>query len=132
MAPPLILVVDDNPPLRYALGRTLRQHGFDVVEAATGEDALKLSATEHPDLVLLDVNLPDMDGTTVLREIRTDPALADLAVIGLSADATQDQVQRLIQAGADDYVTKPVDFDILLEAIRRLSAAREPRMEECR
>src|SRR5688500_12116529 len=81
----LVLNVDDYEAGRYATSRVLRQAGFDVAEAATGTDALRLVVSEHPDLVLLDVNLPDVDGFEVCRQIKTHPDTSTIPVLYLSA-----------------------------------------------
>src|SRR5688572_11672247 len=85
MSAPLILVVDDNPPLRYALGRTLRQYGFDVIDASTGEDAIRLGSSELPDLVLLDVNLPDIHGFDVARRLKAGERTRTIPILQISA-----------------------------------------------
>jgi DNA-binding response OmpR family regulator len=97
-----ILVVDDDGPSRYALARTLRKYGFSVIEAATGEDALRLSGTELPDLVLLDVNLPDIHGFDVARQIKAAEQTRNTPILHLSASAIrpEDRVGGLA-AGAD-------------------------------
>jgi DNA-binding response OmpR family regulator len=99
-----VLIVDDEPELRAMLGRYLRTEGFDVAEATTGEDALLHIRDAAPDLVVLDVGLPDMDGFEVLRRLRAD---SDVAVIMLTART--EEIDRVVglTVGADDYVTKP-------------------------
>jgi two-component system KDP operon response regulator KdpE len=113
-----VLVVDDDPQLARALRITLRAGGHDVVLAADGRAALRLAAAEHPDVVVLDLGLPDLDGTEVLAGLRpwfTGPVL----VLSARADS-QDKVGAL-DAGADDYVTKPFDMGELLARLRALS-----------
>ena len=126
MASPLILVVDDNGPLRYALGRTLRQHGFDVIEAATGDEALKLSSSDHPDLVLLDVNLPDIHGFDVARRLKAGTTTRDIPILQLSASFVQ-QEHRMegLAAGADAYLVEPVEPGELVANIRALLRMRD-------
>ena len=121
-----VLVVDDDPQLRRALRITLRAAGFEVVTAADGRTALDEATGAPPDVVVLDLGLPDLDGTAVLAGLRpwfTGPVL----VLSARADS-QDKV-RALDAGADDYVTKPFDTPELLArlraALRRGSAAAE-------
>ncbi|MGH9350128.1 MAG: ATP-binding protein [Vicinamibacterales bacterium] len=126
MPSPLILVVDDNAPLRYALGRTLRQHGFDVLEAATGDDALKLSGSEHPDLVLLDVNLPDIHGFDVARRLKAGDATRNIPILQISASFVQKEHRMEgLAAGADAYLVEPVEPGELVANIRALLRMRD-------
>src|SRR6476659_5830469 len=106
-----ILVVDDEPQIRKALSVNLRARGYDVDLAPTGEEALRLAAEHHPDLVLLDVGLPGIDGIEVVKGIR---GWSEVPIIILSVrEAERDKVAAL-DAGADDYVTKPFGMDELL------------------
>ena len=116
-----ILIVDDNEPARYALGRTLRKHGFVVVEAGTGEEALRISARENPDLVLLDVNLPDIHGFDVARQMKTAETTRHTPILHLSASAIrpEDRADGL-SAGADAYLVEPVDPGELVANIQAL------------
>ena len=116
---PLILVVDDEPDMRAAVTRTLRKPGWDVVQAACGEEALALAAGTSPDLVLLDVNLPDIEGPEVCRRLKADPATASIPVIHLSASSisSRQQVEGL-EAGADGYMTHPIEPEELLARVR--------------
>jgi two-component system phosphate regulon response regulator PhoB len=102
-----ILVVDDEPDLLELVRMSLRQAGFEVDTAETGRQALERMQRSAPDLVILDLMLPDLSGTEVCRRVRQDPALAELPVIMLTAKA--DEVDRVVglELGADDYVTKP-------------------------
>jgi len=110
-----ILLIEDDPALRRALRTTLRSRDFDVLEAATGETALVVAADGRPDVVLLDLGLPDLDGLDVLRRLRT---FSDVPVIVLTARDEQSEKVRSLDAGADDYVTKPFDTEELLARIR--------------
>ncbi|MCZ2824288.1 MULTISPECIES: response regulator [unclassified Modestobacter] len=110
-----VLVVDDDPQLRRALRITLRAAGFDVVTAEDGRTALAEAAAAHPDLVVLDLGLPDLDGTEVLAGLRpwfTGP------VVVLSARGDSSDKVGALDAGADDYVTKPFDMAELLARLR--------------
>jgi two-component system KDP operon response regulator KdpE len=111
----LILLIEDDPALRRALRTTLRNREFEVLEAATGESAIVIAADRRPEVVLLDLGLPDLDGLDVLRRLR---AFTDVPVIVLTARDEQSEKVRSLDAGADDYVTKPFDVEELLARIR--------------
>ncbi len=121
---PLIIVVDDNPGQRYATRRMLEKAGFRTKECSTGQEALA-SAAENPDLIILDVKLPDIDGFEVCRRLKADPAAASIPVLHLSAlvISTDAKVTGL-EAGADGYLTQPVEPDELVATIRTLLRAR--------
>jgi CheY-like chemotaxis protein len=115
-----IAVIEDNPDNRL-LVRVILEPTYAVTEYETGFLALDGLRQQRPDLVLLDVSLPEMDGTEVLRRIRADPTLRGLPVIALTAHAMAGDRERLLAAGFDDYVAKPiVDESLLLGAIERL------------
>jgi len=110
-----VLVVDDDPALLRTMAINLRAHGYEVVLAATGAEALRAAAAAHPDAVLLDLGLPDMDGQQVLEGIR---GWSPVPVIVLSARRVSDDKVDALDAGADDYVTKPFGMDELLARLR--------------
>ena len=110
-----ILVVEDDAPIVRTLRINLRARGYDVVVATTGSAALAALADEVPDLVVLDLGLPDMDGVEVLRRIRRR---ADVPVIVLTARSDADDKVEALDEGADDYVTKPFGMDELLARLR--------------
>jgi two-component system KDP operon response regulator KdpE len=110
-----VLVIEDDSSLRRALRTSLRARGLDVIESATADDGLVLVADDRPDVVLLDLGLPDLDGVEALRRMRT---FSDVPVVVLTArDRQHDKVEAL-DAGADDYVTKPFDVEELLARVR--------------
>ena len=114
---PRVAVVEDNPDNRLLLHAILGER-FAVLEYASGEEALAGFAAERPDVVLLDISLPGMDGLEILARIRADAALAGLPVIALTAHAMAGDRERYLAAGFDDYLTKPiVDETRLIEAI---------------
>ena len=110
-----ILVVDDDPQIRRVMKATLVGHGYEVVEARTGEDALDAFPREMPNLVLLDMNLPGIDGLETCRALRVG---SDIPVIILSVRNTEKDKVAALDAGADDYVTKPFGIEELLARIR--------------
>jgi two-component sensor histidine kinase len=117
--PEIILNVDDNEPGRYATTRILTRAGFQVIEAGTGKDALRLARSASPQLVVLDVNLPDMNGIDVCRQLKTDPSTAGIMVLQVSATniAVLDRVSSLA-AGADSFLVEPIEPEEL-EAVAR-------------
>jgi DNA-binding response OmpR family regulator len=110
---PLILVVDDVPENRFIVQRRLDRMGYDCILAANGPDALNMIRAMSPSLVLLDFMMPDMDGLTVLRELRASPAYSGLPIIMLTARTDGESVASALDEGADDYVLKPIDFTAL-------------------
>ena len=115
-----VLLVEDNEMNRDMLSRRLQRAGYEVLTAADGEQALGQMRKGTPQVVLLDMNLPVKDGWTTCREMRDDPALADLPVIALTAHAMSEDREKALAAGCDDYATKPVDFRSLVGKIERL------------
>jgi two-component system sensor histidine kinase/response regulator len=121
----VILNVDDYGPGRYARTKVLRQAGFSVLEAGTGQEALDLIVANQPTLVLLDVNLPDINGFEVCKTIRRDPATRSITVVHISASnvQTKHQVEGL-DCGADGYLVEPVDPQVLIATIKAFLRAR--------
>ena len=120
-----ILLVEDNEMNRDMLSRRLAKRGFDVVVALDGASGAALAAAERPDLILMDLSLPDIDGCEVTRLIRADTATASIPVIALTAHAMGTDRLRAIEAGCQDYDTKPVDFARLLAKIDALLPSKE-------
>lgn len=115
---PRVLLVEDAPFLRFAFGRLLRMHGFEVMEANDGLEALNCVADFHPQLVLTDLMMPVMDGVELIRRLHSDPESADIPVVAITADATEQTEREAREAGAVDFVTKPIDLPALLERLR--------------
>ncbi|HTW66564.1 MAG TPA: ATP-binding protein [Bryobacteraceae bacterium] len=123
---PALLNVDDYPPGLYARTKVLRQAGFEVFEATSGDQTLKVMSERQPALVLLDVNLPDMHGFEVCRRIRTNPALAATTVLHISASSTQEQqLVRGLDSGADGYLVEPVDPAVLVATVKAFLRVRQ-------
>lgn len=121
LMPATILNVNDDEAARYVSSRLLQQSGFDVIEVGTGGDALRLAREARPDLILLDVNLPDLDGFAVCRRIKADPQTAAIPVLHLSASliAPEDKAHGL-EGGADGYLVQPVEPPELIATVRAL------------
>jgi signal transduction histidine kinase len=123
---PLLLVVDDDEAGRYSKSQVLRRAGYDVLEAVSGEDALRLVAERQPRLVLLDVKLPDIDGLEVCRRIKTNPTTASVVVLQTSATyVTEEDNIRALEGGADGCLNEPVEPTVLVATIRALLRARQ-------
>jgi PAS domain S-box-containing protein len=121
-----LLIVDDNAATRYALRRRMERQGFTVLEAGTGAEGLQLIAEQVPDALILDVNLPDMSGFDIVRQLRTEPRTALLPVVHVSAASIQTgDIVTGLEAGADAYLVHPVDPDVLLATLRTLLRVRD-------
>lgn len=121
-----LLIVDDNAATRYALRRRMERHGFTVLEAGTGTEGLDLIAEQIPDALILDVNLPDMSGFDVVRQLRAQPRTALLPVVHVSAASIQTgDIVTGLEAGADAYLVHPVDPDVLIATLRTLLRVRD-------
>lgn len=113
-----ILLVEDNEMNRDMLSRRLSRKGFEVGVALDGAEALQTVTTNPPDLILMDMSLPVMDGWEATRRIKADAAIASIPIIGLTAHAMDGDREKCLEAGCDDYDTKPVDLPRLLEKIQ--------------
>ncbi len=122
-----ILVVDDEPQIRKALSVNLRARGYEVDVAASGEEALTLAAANHPELVLLDIGLPGIDGIEVVEGLR---GWTTVPIIMLSVRDSEDDKVRALDAGADDYVTKPFGMNEVLARLRAALRRHHPSPEQ--
>ncbi len=121
-----ILLVDDEEMNRDMLSRRLARKGYEVVLASDGASSLALAATSAPDLILMDVKMPDIDGLEVTRRLKADPHTRKIPVIALTAGAMASERAAALDAGCDDYDSKPVEIQRLLAKIAALLAARPP------
>jgi two-component system, cell cycle response regulator DivK len=117
---PKVLLVEDNEMNRDMLSRRLTRRGFEVVFAADGQQGVDLARAEKPDIILMDMSLPLMDGWEATRRIKADGTMRRIPVIGLTAHAMSGDREKAIEAGCDDYDSKPVEIDRLLGKINRL------------
>ena len=120
---PKLLIVEDNETNRDMLSRRLARRGYDVVLAADGAEGVAKAGTEEPDLILMDMSLPVLDGWEATRRLKAGPATAHLPVIALTAHAMSGDRERAIAAGCDDYDTKPIELARLLGKIEALLGA---------
>src|SRR5688572_28272447 len=112
-----ILVIEDEPEMRSNFATFLRFEGYDVAEACKGRQGLAMARRNHPDLIICDVMMPDLDGFGVLQAVRAEPATAATPFIFLTAKGEKADLRFGMNLGADDYLTKPVAFDDLLAAV---------------
>ncbi len=115
-----ILLVEDNEDNRDMLIRRLQRRGYDVVVALDGADGVNVAQSEMPDLILMDMGLPVLDGWQAAGLLKSDPSTGHIPIIGLSANAMAGDRERGLDAGCDDYDTKPVEINRLLEKIQAL------------
>ena len=120
---PTILLVEDNDMNRDMLTRRLTRRGFAVLHAADGVEAVTTALGCRPDVVLMDLSLPEVDGLEATRRIKADPSARAIPVIALTAHAMLNDRERALAAGCDDYDTKPINFGRLLEKIQLLLPA---------
>jgi len=112
-----ILLVEDNEMNRDVLARLLQKRGYHILFAKDGESAVAMALAEHPDLILMDISLPKMDGYEVTMRLRADPSMKTVPIIAITAHAMSSDRQRALEAGCTDYETKPVEFARLLTKI---------------
>ena len=117
-----ILLVEDNETNRDMLSRRLMRRGYDVILAVDGESGLTLAASEAPNLILMDMNLPTLDGWEATRRLKAATATQSIPVIALTAHAMSSDRDKALEAGCDDYDTKPIELPRLLEKIETLLA----------
>jgi CheY-like chemotaxis protein len=122
-AVPTILLVEDNELNRDMLSRRLRKHGFEIAIARDGREAIDAARQTAPDLILMDLSLPEVDGWQATRILKDDPETRAIPIIALTAHAMAGEKERALAAGCNDYDTKPIDLDRLLTRIKRLIGA---------
>ena len=126
-----ILVVDDEPTIVRLMEFILAREGHEMVVAVNGEEALEKIKAQQPDLVLLDIMMPRIDGYEVAHILRADPATASLPIIMLSAKAQEEDIRKGVEVGVDEYVTKPFTPDFLVQVVTKYlqRIRKEPRLE---
>lgn len=115
-----ILSVDDSKTIRMIVGRTLKNYDCVLCEAANGEEGLAAAARERPDLIILDITMPVMDGVTMLTRLREDPGLKAIPVVMLTAESGRENVAHIARLGVRDYLVKPFKEEQLIEKIGRI------------
>lgn len=112
-----VLIVDDALEARMLVGRFLGVKGFDVIEAGNGAEGVEAALAHRPDVVLMDLNMPVMDGFRATREIRSHPELAGVTIVALTAEEDAVSREAIFEAGCDAFVRKPIDFEQLLSKL---------------
>lgn len=120
-----ILVAEDDSANMLLARELLKGEGYDVLEAQDGETAVRLARDKRPDLILMDVMMPGMDGLAATRILKNDAATRDIPVIALTGFAMEDEMKRMREAGCDDYIAKPFHYPELFERIQKWLAWRE-------
>lgn len=118
MAGELILIIEDNDKNLKLVRDVLQFNGYKTAEAMTAEDGLVLARSRHPALILLDIQLPGMDGFAALRQLRADPITTSTPVMAVTASAMEQDRQKILAAGFDGYMTKPINVKQFIEEIR--------------
>ncbi len=118
----MILYVEDNQDNRLLIRRVLTAEGYDVSEAGNAHDALEKIHTVHPDLILMDINMPETDGYTLTARIRQTPGFDSVPIIAVTANVMRGDREKSLEAGCDGYIQKPIDIDILAQQIERFIA----------
>jgi two-component system cell cycle response regulator DivK len=113
-----ILYVEDNPENRLLVRRILLAEDFDVIEAQDAYQAMKIIETVQPDLILMDINLPEIDGYTLTARMKENPKLRNVPIIALTANVMKGDRERILDSGCDGYIQKPIDVDALPVQIR--------------
>ena len=116
-----VLVVEDFEDNRFMMRRLLEMSGYRVVEAVNGREAVEMAQSERPDLILMDLSLPHLDGLAATRRIREHEGLGKVPIVAVSAHDTADFHAEALAAGCNEYVTKPIDFDQLENLLQRLA-----------
>jgi two-component system cell cycle response regulator DivK len=117
-----ILYVEDNPDNRMLVRRILLSEDYSLLEAKDAHQALSLLETAKPDLILMDINMPDMDGYTLTAKIKAIPGFERVPILALTANVMRGDKEKTLEAGCDGYIQKPIDFDELLREIERFLA----------
>jgi CheY-like chemotaxis protein len=124
---PKILVVEDNEWSRDMLDRRLSRRGYEVISAADGRRGIAMARDQSPDLILMDMSLPEIDGWEATRTLKADPATRAIPVVALTAHAMASDRKKAMDAGCDGYHTKPVDFESLVHSLEAFLEARNRR-----
>ena len=114
-----ILYVEDNPDNRMLVRRILLSEDYGLMEATNAAEAMEAIQKTKPDLILMDINMPDMDGYTLTAKIKTTPGFENVPILALTANVMRGDKEKTLEAGCDGYIQKPIDFDELIREIER-------------
>ena len=114
-----ILIVEDNEKNRTLVKDVLEYHGYEVIEAANGKEGIKIAKENKPDLILMDIQMPVMDGIAALNILRKDPEMKGVKIIALTSLAMKGDKEKVMEEGFDDYIAKPIDIRRLPELVKK-------------
>lgn len=112
-----ILCVEDNPQNMRLVRKILKHHGYEVIEAEDGKSGIEMAETQAPDLILMDINLPDIDGLEATRTIKANTSLNHIPIVALTANAMYGDEERCLAAGCNGYISKPVSKEVLIKKV---------------
>lgn len=112
-----ILIIDDTREVRMLVGRFLQAKGYEVSDAEDGKTGVAAAVADPPDLILMDLNMPVMDGFEATREVKSKPALKDISIVALTAEGDTKSREAIFEAGCDAFVSKPINFELLVTKI---------------
>jgi two-component system, cell cycle response regulator DivK len=115
----VVLHIEDNTDNRLLIRRLLQAYGYQVVDAENAKKAREVLSTQTPDLILMDINMPDVDGYTLTNELKMMPALQGVPIVAITANVMKGDRERTLSAGCDGYIEKPIDVDRFIEQIER-------------
>jgi len=118
-----VLYIEDNQENRLLVRRILQAEGYNVLEAGSAQQALEIVLSQPPDLILMDINLPEVDGYTLTSQLKSIPSLGRIPIVALTANVMKGDRERTLEAGCDGYIQKPIDVDTLPHQINRFLAA---------
>lgn len=113
-----VLYVEDSIDNRILVRRILQAEGYTLLEAGSAQEGLQIALSEHPDLILVDINLPEVDGLTFTKRLKSDPKLAGVPIVALTANVMRGDRERSLRAGCDGYIQKPIDVDLFPSQIK--------------
>jgi len=117
-----VLYIEDNPENRLLVRRVLEAEGYDVLEAGSAQQAMEVVLTSPPDLILMDINLPEIDGYMLTSQLKSIPSLSRVPIIALTANVMKGDRERTLEAGCDGYIQKPINVDMRSHQINRYLA----------
>jgi two-component system, cell cycle response regulator DivK len=120
-----ILIVEDNDLNLKLFRDLLTAHGYDTIETKEGMEAIDLTKTQHPDLILMDIQLPEISGLDVTRRLKADGAICDIPIIAVTAFAMKDDEEKILSAGCEAYISKPISIVPFLNTVRRFLGEEE-------
>ena len=115
----LVLIIEDNPKNRKIMADLLRVHGYKYIEAEEGEKGCTLAKEKKPDLILMDIQLPVLDGYEATRRLKNDPETKDIPIVVVTSFAMRHEEERAQEAGCDDYLSKPIDIHKFIEVVKK-------------